>query len=387
MAVKTNYKKNGQEYFRVTKTIGKNSDGSPIRKEFYGKSKKEAESKRDEYLKGLNSGLNIDYREISLGEFMHIWLFEVVKMYASYATFEKYEGIYRNYIKNTELNPLKIYNIKPLTLQTYYNKIYDSGVSSSQIFNLNKLLKTFFYYTIREGYILTNPCFKIIIPRDKKLETEQEEVDPFTEDEIKKIIDYAEDNMYMIILLDLGTGLRKGELLGLRFKDIDLINKEIHISHALKKIKDFNKDESYVYKTIIDTTKTKGSIRIVPIPSNLIKPLKLHILKQKEKFLSNGLKFAEDNFIFTTNTCNPLDGRNISRSWERLLKKADIRYRKFHNIRHTYATKLFNLGVDLKTVQKLLGHSNLSTTADIYTHVMKKVKIEAVEKIDYLFEL
>ena len=80
MAVKTNYEKNGNNYFRVTATIGKKSDGKPIRKEFYGKSKKEAETKKDEYLNNLKSGLNLDFDKITVGNLFHIWLFEIIKV-------------------------------------------------------------------------------------------------------------------------------------------------------------------------------------------------------------------------------------------------------------------------------------------------------------------
>ncbi len=93
MAVNTNYEKNGNNYCRVTATVGKKADGKPIRKEFYGKNKKEAENKRDEYIKGLNLGLNSNFNKITLGELIKTWLFEVVKIYASHSTMDRYEGI------------------------------------------------------------------------------------------------------------------------------------------------------------------------------------------------------------------------------------------------------------------------------------------------------
>lgn len=100
MAVKINYSKNGNDYFRVTVSMGRNSDGKLIRKEFYGKSKKDAESKRDEYLSGIKNGLSIDYKEIVFGKLLHSWLFEIVRVSNKIkpSTFQRYEGIYRNYI-------------------------------------------------------------------------------------------------------------------------------------------------------------------------------------------------------------------------------------------------------------------------------------------------
>ena len=165
MAVRTNYEKNGKNYYRVTATIGKKADGKPIRKEFYGKSKKEAESKKEEYIKGLNLGLNSNFNEITLEELIKTWLFEVVKTYASHSTMDRYEGIYRNYIKETTLNSTKLNSIKPLTLQRHYNKLYyEDKKSLSVIKNLNKFLKTFFNYAIKEDYILSNPCIRVTLP-------------------------------------------------------------------------------------------------------------------------------------------------------------------------------------------------------------------------------
>ncbi|WP_279233035.1 tyrosine-type recombinase/integrase [Fonticella tunisiensis] len=93
----------------------------------------------------------------------------------------------------------------------------------------------------------------------------------------------------------------------------------------------------------------------------------------------------DNDYVFTTNLGKNIDARNLLRSYERVLKKANIPYRKFHNLRHTYATKLFEAGVPLKTVSELLGHSNISITANIYTHVMPKEKITAAEKLNSLF--
>ncbi|WKV08156.1 hypothetical protein Q2T46_11525 [Thermoanaerobacterium sp. CMT5567-10] len=148
MAQKTNYTKNGNEYYRVTATIGRDSEGKLIRKEFYGKGKKEAEAKRDEYLNGIKNGLNIDFKDVILGELMRTWLFEVVKVSRKPSTFARYEGLYRNYIKDSELYGLKISLIKSIQIQRYYNKLYQEGKSSKTIKTLNKFLKTFFNYAV-----------------------------------------------------------------------------------------------------------------------------------------------------------------------------------------------------------------------------------------------
>ena len=188
MPAKTNYDKNGSQYYRVTATIGKDSTGKAIRKEFYGKSKKDAESKKNTYLQAINFGLNIDHQEILLRDLMKTWLFEVLFISDKIkpSTFDRYEGIYRNYAVNSELAHLKVYSIKSIHLQRHYNDLFEQGKSTSTLKNLNKLLKTFFNYAIAEDYLLKNPCTNIVFPSDSNFKKETDIV-PLSDEEIEKI--------------------------------------------------------------------------------------------------------------------------------------------------------------------------------------------------------
>lgn len=108
MAKKTNFEVNGSSYFRTMATVGKDANGKPIRKQFYGSSKKEAEEKRDEYLGNVKNGLNVDYRNMSIEKLMKMWLFNVVKITAAYNTLDRYECIYRNYVVGSPLAYMKV---------------------------------------------------------------------------------------------------------------------------------------------------------------------------------------------------------------------------------------------------------------------------------------
>ncbi|NFQ36267.1 tyrosine-type recombinase/integrase [Clostridium sporogenes] len=388
MGRKINCVKNGKEYYRVTVSIGRDSNGKLIRKEFYGSSKKDAENKRDEYLDNIKKGLNVDYKNIVLGELMHSWLFEILRISDEIkpSTFERYEGIYRNYIKNSDIYGLKISNLKAIQLQRYYNSLYDIGKSSNVIRNLNKLLRNFFNYAIKEGYILRNPCSgkKIVIPGEDEIQ--EEEIEIFSDKEISILKKALEGHrLKFLILLALGTGLRQGELLGLKWNDIDIDNKQLKVKRSIKQVNIISADETREYKTIEQSPKTKKSKRTVPIPSNLIKFLKEHKNKQIEEKLKAGPSYVDNNYVFSTELGKNIDARNLTRSYERLLKNAKIPYKKFHSLRHTYATKLFERNVPLKTVQEILGHFDISITSNIYTHVMPKEKIKAAERLNNLF--
>ena len=388
MGRKINCVKNGKEYYRVTVSIGRDSNGKLIRKEFYGSSKKDAENKRDEYLDNIKKGLNVDYKNIVLGELMHSWLFEVIRVSSKIkpSTFQRYEGIYRNYIKSSDIYGVKISALKAMHLQRYYNSLYDKGKTSNVIKNLNKLLKSFFNYAVAEDYILKNPCSskRIVIPGQS--ETHERKIEIFSDEEINTLKIVLKDHrLKFLILLALGTGLRQGELLGLKWVDIDIDNKQLKVERSIKQVSIISSDETRKYKTIVQSPKTKNSIRTVPIPSNLIVALKEHKKFQKQEKLKCGNFYNDTDYVFTTETGKTMNARNVTKSYERLLKKAKIPYKKFHSLRHTYATKLFEVNVPLKTVQMLLGHSDISITANIYTHVMPKEKIKAVEKLNNLF--
>lgn len=389
MAGKTNYSVNGQRYYRIRVKVGISSDGSPIRKTFYGKNKKEAEEMRDEFLSGIKGGLNVDFQSMTLGTLMKIWLDEDVRVSSADASYERYETVYRIYVKDSELNNLVVSSVKPLLLQTYYNKLFVSGKSSNIIFNLNKVLKTFFNFVIAQGYILVNPCFRLSIPKKDEQTVsnadDEGDIDPLTDSEIEQITPYLRNDLKMIFLLALGTGLRRGELLGLTFGSINIVKKELYVTNALKRVKHFNTDGTHNYTTDLKKTKTKNSKRTVPIPSSLIPPLRRYIVAEKERHLANKHPFSEKNLLFTSPSFAPRDGKNVLTSWKRTQKRAGVRERSFHNIRHTYATRLFEQDVPLKTVSILLGHANIAITANTYTHVMPRQKVDAVEKLDYMF--
>lgn len=383
MAVKTNCERGKYKYFRISATIGKTADGKPIRKDFMGKSQKEAIAKRDAYLAELNKGLAIEYDKMKLGELMNVWLFDYVKVRSAPNTLARYVNVYNNYVKTTELNSKRLCEIKFLYLQKYYNKLFSEGKRTTQIFNLNKVLRTFFNFCITNSYMLVNPTYKIVIPKDDS-NSNLTGVDIFTDEEINQITQSAKGYSYILFRLALATGLREGELLGLELGAVDLEANELIVRQALKSITVYTDADTSTKQTITGETKNKKT-RTVPIPQSLISEIKTHINCQKALFFKNGLIYNDTDFLFTTEGCQPINARNWQRAWERLLKRAGVRHRKFHNVRHTYASKLFAAGVDLKTVSTLLGHSNIGITADTYTHVIPKLKTDAADKIDYLF--
>lgn len=394
MAKKTNFEVNGKQYYRVTRTIGKKSDGTPLRKTFYGTGINEANEKANEYMDSINKGMNSDYKELDINKLVDIWLYEIKIKDNNFkpGTFNKYEGIYRNYIKDSDVGFLKVFSCKTINIQKYYNKLSEKGKTESQIKNLNKVLKGAFDYAIQEGYTLNNPCQFTSIPRQEKKDfdetiEENESIEIFDNKEIEKIIDICNseiendnaDYLYYMILLELGSGLRQAEILGLQKQNIQ---NEIKVKKQLQKIKKFKDKKADGYEIKLITPKTTNSIRTIQLPDVIIKLIDNYKLIQENKWQQHGKVFDDESLVFTTSECTAIDSSNLLKRWKKFLIENNLPYKKWHSLRHSYASLLFQAGADIKTVQELLGHADINTTSQIYVHVFPETKKQAVNLLN-----
>jgi integrase len=384
---KTNVSINGYNYAKVYLTIGKDEKGKPVRKIFYGSTKTEAESKKKQYVKELEHGLNPNLAAQSLSQAMYTWLWEIERNSGNKSSsFERYEGIYRNYVKDTAIGLLTISEIKKIALQKYYNDLQEVGKSYSQISNLQKLLNKFFNYAETEGYVVKNPCKGLKIPKDNEEDIEEDDriIETFTQNEIKTLVDnLSHVKLRYIVMFALLTGIREGELLAAERSDI-INNSTFKVTKTLRNIKTFNEDGTNKYELKVTKPKTKSSRREVPIP-DILKPelKKLEKLIAEEK-LRLGPAYNDNDLLFPSETGTYMDAKNLRRSWKRALSKANVPYKKFHALRHTYATRLFEKGTSIVTVSKLLGHSTIKTT-EIYTHVLGNIKEKEVQCLNDMF--
>ncbi|AUN16101.1 site-specific integrase [Clostridium botulinum] len=379
---KTIYKKkikNGKEYYFYRlrhKNLSKPKD-------IYGATVKELDTKIKTIINDLDN--NISNNKEFFGVFFKDWLYNTHMTNKKPSTKERYNSIFKNYIEDSPIYELKLKNLTPSDIQNYYNDLIAKGKSVAAIKHLHKLIAPSIRYACDSNRILKDFSRAIVIPKDKedKKLKKVSAVKPFSLKEQLHFIEIIKGHeLEMLFLTALDSGLRQGELFALTWNDIDFNNKCITVNKSFKSIKNIKTNK---YENIIQTPKTDKSIRVVPIPSRLTDKLKQHKLSQKTQRLKMANLYENNNLVFCNKFGKYLDSGNVLKKFKKILKDNKLEVRKFHDLRHTYATRLFELGEEPKTVQTLLGHSNISITLDTYTHVLDNLKEKAVSKLDNLY--
>lgn len=316
--------------------------------------------------------------KITLEQWYYSWLFDYRIKDMKPKTFEKYEGIYRNYIKNSEIGRIKLKDLRAIHLQKYYNNLLNTKPVST-VKSLNTRIKPCLTEAEKQGYIQKNWCKLITLP---KLDSKKE-VEILTREQQADFINAINGTKHEVMLLfAISTGVRLGELLALKWSDIDFEAKTVTINRSIQRYKNPTTGR---YEIKEQTPKTLSSIRTIPIPDTIIYKLKQHKKKQNKHILYVGEAYHNNNYIFCNPTGDPLDEKTPGRNLDSILSKLNIKHIKFHALRHTYITRLFELGVPAKTISELAGHSDIQTTMNIYTHIDDKSKVEAVKKLNDIF--
>lgn len=378
MAVKTNCVKNGIQYYRIHRKInGKYED-------FYGENKSDAENKYYERKKEAELGISQN-KNITIKTFLHRWLFSVKKHEIKDITLETYECTYRKHIKPFSFSDIPIKKISSIIIQDFYNELFKKKRSSQTIEDVHKLLHQFFAYCEKQSYVSKNPCIKglVNIPRDKivnvdeVIEKKKIPFNYFREDEIPILRKAFKNNKYQFVVdFALGSGMRQGEIVGLKWTHLDFDRREIYVKNNTTRVAVFNENgEKTGYKTQDGTPKTESSIDIIPM-SDFVYNLLIKLPHVSE-------------YVFTVNG-KQIDKKDLEKVWRKVLLKLSKEidgfvYRKFHDIRHTFAVLLLLHGIDLYTIMKLLRHKKISST-EIYLAVLPEAKNTSVNELSKIFQ-
>lgn len=318
-----------------------------------------------------------------LSKFFKEWLFTVHMVDKKPSTKTRYDSIYRCHILPSYLGKMKIKNIMANDLQKFYNE-KTKETSESVCKGIHKLMKPCFRYAKNSGYISIDITEMVKLPKNLSVITKKiSKVKPLTFEEQMIFIEDIKGERYQALYnTAIDTGARQGELFALVWNDINFQTNNISINKSLSYVKNL---ETNLTEKFITDTKTKKSNREIPLPDRLRKILIEHKFNQQHGLNAYGINQDDGTNVFTTPIGTSLESSNILKDLKRLYERIGISKKNFHDLRHTYATRLFELDVPAKTVQVLLGHSDVAITLNTYTHVLEKQKIKTASLIDAIY--
>lgn len=361
--------------------------GKAKRKKFSGKLKKVAVGKGDEFLNSLSNGLLPTAGKVTTGEWVTQWLNEYCKQRVRPRTWEKYKSCFDCYIM-PKFQDVLLKDLKGLDVQQHFNsllidgRVNGKGLSSSTVRGTRRYFTMCIDSAVKNGFLTKNVVKDTEPPKLKK-----KEIRILSEEQMDALIEQAKliSNEFMqrvvpvIIQLALHTGMRQGEVFGVKWDDIHLKEGCIYVQRSLAYIV----GKGY----ILQDPKTKSSKRkilLMPDDVNMLETFKIW-QDRYAALLCN--KYINRGLVFSNTFGNPLDtGNFVSRYFKTLLEPAGIdKSFTFHGLRHTHATLLLQQGVNPKVIQERLGHCNIGMTLDIYSHILPDMQDTAVEALKIIF--
>lgn len=350
-----------------------------------GKTKKEALEALRNALNNYDNGY-VEPKKIILDDYINDWLENFIKENRKITTYQRYKEIYKNSIK-PYIGYTSLKDITPIKIEKLLQGEKKKGLSSSSLQGIYGVLNSLFNRAIKLKVLKDNPCKYVDRPKREKFTP-----NTLTIDEFKKIINtldksnnYNDYVMRIALQVILELGLRRGELAGLEWSNIDHNNNCINITNNL------------VYtnnNVVMSTPKTDESMRTLYVSNNIIQLLKKHKLLQNELKLKYGPNYIENtfnskkyDFIFTWENGKYIHPNYYTVRFKKILKANNINKNiRFHDLRHTNATLLLEQGIDFKVIQTRLGHSDINTTLNIYSHVNLDMQKKATDKLSNLMK-
>jgi len=376
----TFHKKSGLWMGRIF--VGYDNEGKPIRKVMYAKSKTELQEKIRNVLYERQAGTYVEPSRLTVGEWVISYLETYVRPSVRVKTFTTYEDMAKKHIVPA-LGTRLLQQLQTPEIQRFYNEKLEAGrldgkggLSSRAIHMMHQVISGALKQALAEGRIQRNVAEAVKLPPLK-----YKSMRSLSREELAELMKAVrEDRLHAAFEVELATGLRRGELLALRWQDVDLNKKVIHVRRTLKRVRAEGGERRT--KLVFEEPKTDKSRRTITLTETAVKALKLHRVRQAEEKLRVGEAYQDNGLVFATPLGRPIDPDGFYKHFSKILKKAGISHRSFHNCRHTVATVLLEEGVNPKVVQELLGHARVGITLDIYSHVDMKTMQQATDKLE-----
>lgn len=337
--------------------------------------KKEADQALRRFITELERGEYIEDNNITVSDWLQKWLEVYIVPTVSPTTLVGYKGMIRRYI-DPLIGHLQIQEMNALAVQIWVNKLKVSPSSgepltAGTIKHTYHVLRGAMDKAVQAGLIHRSPCAGIQLPKgEKKKPVIYDEV------QIQQLLDFARGTeMELIIDLELCMGMRRGELLGLQWQDVNWEKNQIHIIRSRVAVDG---------KSVVKQPKTESGTRTLDVPEILMKKLKAYKVKCMEQKIRVGRRLLEEDFIIVHPDGKPIYPEYVSQMFTKLQKRANLPKCRFHDLRHLCASIMVKQGVEVKVAQERLGHKDITTTMNIYAHVLPGSAREAAEKIGQL---
>lgn len=356
-------------------TIGKDENGKQKRKAFYGKTRKEVQEKLTEALNDLNKGSYIEPSKLTVSMWVDTWVLEYKKRSVKATTYYRICGLMEVHIKPL-LGEYKLTELRPEMVQKFINTLTDiKHLKPKSVDKIHLYLKSALEQAVQNGLIAKNPAANTIRPQLVKTEKVV-----LTPEKQQEFIACAKNNEFgEFFIMALGTGLRLGELLALTWGDINFADGVLYVNKTRSQVKDYY-DKTANEAVIYTTPKTKSSHRTVPLLPDIAELL--HSIQDKQNYIKSQIgEIYEGNLIFCNYDGKPISMTTLRRHFNTIKNAVGADGLTIHGLRHTFATRGLENGIELKVMQELLGHASISETADTYTHVLPDKKKDSIMKL------
>ena len=343
-------------------------DGKRRRRTVYGATRAEAVAKLDQLRAERRAGRDLAVQAPTLSQWLDEWLREIKSSDGTRpSTLRRYQEVIRTHLA-PGLGRIRVDRLAPRDVQRFLAG-RRTTLAPASVVEIHGVRRVALGDAERMGLVTRNVA-RVVRPASLP----RNERPVLTPQEARALLAEARGDRYeAVFILALGMGLRRGEVLGLRWEDIDLLSGRLHIRRALQRVQG---------SLQLVETKSHRSSRALPIPKNVVPVLDRQRARQLRERLAAGTAWQEEGLVFATSIGTPVEPRNVNRRFTQLRDRAGLSWLRLHDLRHACATFLLAEGVEPRTVMEILGHSTIRLTMDTYGHVLPERLAAAAEAMD-----
>jgi integrase len=351
-------------------------NGRRKRKHFYGAT---AAAVQQELLKARSDrsqGLPVTVEHQTVAQYLDHWLEHTLKAKAKPRSYESFSTIARLHIKPS-IGRIQLHKLAPQHIQKLLDEKSKNGLSPQTVTNIRTVLRSALSQAVKWSLVSRNSAALVNAPRISR-----KRIEPLNPEHARKLLEVAKGSRYeAIYIVALTLGLRRGEVLGMRWSDVDFDERALRVSQSIQRLSTGVQGQKSELRAT--ETKTDGSRRTIALPNSVVRALRVHRARQAQDRLAAGTSWEDHGLVFTNRIGRPIEPILIHRAYKALLKEAGLPTTlRFHDLRHSAASLLLSQGVHPRAIMELLGHSSITVTMNVYGHVMPAMMRDAADKMD-----